>query len=354
MAVKACYGTFGRVSSWLQAIARSRAVAALAKVVWSRNLGSRRGMRCGNVAALSLIAALWAPNVHAWTQDIAGTLEVNDHYSAIWYIGEESGDLVGYVFHNLTPQGHIILQNCLPRMRCVVEDAEVVDMDADALMTIPIDSNGASAMFEIQDVSLVYMDSVYAFEEVRVNTRFGLLEVDDEQQLLFNGEPVMAPAHILSFDDELQQTQEDRDAPSLWQRFTQRVRSNFRSILGQSESDSDDSADLEPVQGDMSLMIVDGYQTASSDIIVVRNSGRGACPALFRVVTLSEAGVVSTPEFGTCSDVVRVFTLGTDEPGLEFLMTEYRGPSVPIQERLQAAMKLRRFEFFNGQVRAVQ
>lgn len=323
---------------------------------------------CSSVPGLVLAAMLWAAStqgsvVHA--ESVGGTLEVGLSYSTVWYLGEETGDVAGHVFPTQSAVGRLVLQSCLPGMYCVVDGAELDGLDFAQLQHLPVDSDGASAMFEIRAASLAYMEGVLAFEESHLNTRFGELVVDDAQRLWFNGQPVMAPAWYIDDHDVVERVSaNEQNAWPTWRRFLSGIRKNILVALGKPISEAaphaataaaraTPSTEWEPVQGDVTLRMVDGYEGASTDAVVLMSTGGTACPALFRVVTLSQSGAMATPEFGACSEVVRIFPREGTEPTLEIRMTEHRGPFNDPQERLQAAMRLQRYVFEDGQVRKV-
>lgn len=61
---------------------------------------------------------------------------------------------------------------------------------------------------------------------------------------------------------------------------------------------------LPEAQGNSSLSIVANYELGNTDVVLVQNNGGTACAALYRFITVSKADPRTTPEFGTCSDII--------------------------------------------------
>ena len=57
-----------------------------------------------------------------------------------------------------------------------------------------------------------------------------------------------------------------------------------------------------PIHGNSSLQEVGTYQLGKSDVILIQDNGGSACPVQLYFVTVSASGVKATPAFGTCTD----------------------------------------------------
>jgi hypothetical protein len=88
-------------------------------------------------------------------------------------------------------------------------------------------------------------------------TRFGTLSTNDDNLLLFNGQPVTPE-----------------------------------------------------VQGNESLSFLKTMGVGGADAVVVQDNGGTACPAQYYVVTVSAAGAKATKAFGTCSDLAKITQQG--------------------------------------------
>ena len=104
---------------------------------------------------LALVAALLACTVaataHAQTTEepLEGVLEKGPAYSALFTVSEESGDLIGFAFHNQSKAGKIILQHCQPQKVCQIRLAHTRNMEpSDALQF----ADRPSGWFEITQV----------------------------------------------------------------------------------------------------------------------------------------------------------------------------------------------------------
>ena len=198
-------------------------------------------------SAIFLLAAC------AWTfaaaETVEGVLEKSAPYSALFSASPESGDLIGYPFKNQSAVGKAILSNCLPGMLCKIGNGATRNMDGTAALKFADSPSGWLEITQAQDVG---METVVFGYEKKVKTRFGVVSVrEDDNLLLFKGKPV-APA----------------------------------------------------IEGNSSLSIVAHYEMGQSDVLLLQNTGGTACPALFRFITVSAAGLRTTPEFGTCSDII--------------------------------------------------
>ncbi|MDH5859184.1 hypothetical protein [Lampropedia aestuarii] len=231
----------------------------------------------------------------------------------------------------------------------------------------------ASAIFEIERAELAYMIPAFESGEEELQTRFGNLRIDQEQRLFFNGQAVLAP-----IDAQATATSSHANtataAQSGWLAFLANIRAHMRRALqwdvpvvrtSTEHQSNQGQADWEPVQGNSYLRMVDVYSSDAGDVVVLMDTGGTACPALFRILSVTSTGAVSTPLFGTCSDVTRIWGVEpaylqdqypnspaalAQLPVVQLAMTEFLGPFEPEQARLQAAMRIKRFEFVDGHI----
>jgi hypothetical protein len=198
-------------------------------------------------AAICILA--FCASTFAAAETVEGVLEKGATYSALFSASPESGDLIGYPFKNQSAVGKTILGNCLPGMLCKIGKATTRNMNNTAALKF---ADNPSGWLEITMAKEVGMEPVIFGYEKKVKTRYGVLSVREEDNiLLFKGKPV-APA----------------------------------------------------IEGNSSLSIVANYELGKSDVLLLQNNGGTACPALYRFITISAAGLQVTPEFGTCSDII--------------------------------------------------
>lgn len=242
-------------------------------------------------ATLILAACAWTL---AAAESVEGVLEKSAPYSALFSASPESGDLIGYPFKNQSAVGKAILGNCLPGMLCKIGDGAVRNMDnTDALKF----ADHPSGWLEITRARDVGMETVVFGYEKKFKTRFGLVSVREEGNLLlFKGKPV-APA----------------------------------------------------IEGNSSLSIVADYEMGQSDVLLLQNTGGTACPALFRFITVNAAGLRTTPEFGTCSGIIYP-SMDAKTATVTVTMNRFMGPFEPEAEKRKAYMTKTVFRFANGRV----
>ena len=63
---------------------------------------------------------------------------------------------------------------------------------------------------------------------------------------------------------------------------------------------------LPDVEDNNSLTIVAHYEVNTSDVVLVQNTGGTGYPATYTFNTLTKTSMRATPEFETCSDIIRV------------------------------------------------
>ena len=185
----------------------------------------------------------------AAAETVQGVLEKSAPYSALFSVSSESGDLIGYPFKNQSPVGKAILGNCLPGMLCTIGKAATRNMDNTEALKF---ADQPSGWLEITQAKDVGMETVVFGYEKKAKTRYGMVSVREEDNLLlFKGKPV-TPA----------------------------------------------------IEGNSGLSIVADYQVGQSDVLLLQDAGGSACPAMFRFITVNAAGLRASPEFGSCSDII--------------------------------------------------
>lgn len=200
------------------------------------------------IALLCLTTCSWAIAVTS-SGPMEGSLEKGAVYSAIFEVSPGSGDLVGHAFKNQSPVGKTILQNCLPGMLCKIAQSTTRTMND--IETLKF-NDSPSGWLEITMAHNVAMASAVSRYDKKVKTRYGVLSVnEDNNTLQFKSKP-LSPA----------------------------------------------------MEGNNSLSIVASYELGENDVYLLQDNGGSECPAMFRFVTVTAAGVRVTPEFGTCSDIV--------------------------------------------------
>lgn len=185
----------------------------------------------------------------AAAETVQGVLEKSAPYSALFSVSSESGDLIGYPFKNQSPVGKAILGNCLPGMLCTIGKAATRNMDNTEALKF---ADQPSGWLEITQAKDVGMETVVFGYEKKAKTRYGMVSVrEDDNLLLFKGKPVI-PA----------------------------------------------------IEGNSGLSIVADFQVGQSDVLLLQDTGGSACPAMFRFITVNASGLRASPEFGTCSDII--------------------------------------------------
>lgn len=96
------------------------------------------------------------------------------------------------------------------------------------------------------------------------------------------------------------------------------------SVLSRFEMDNFDDADsdkqrsvhlndvvVEPLITPRNNFIVEQvFEFNNKDVVLLMDLGGTGCPAMYRLLTLSDAGVSATDEFGTCSDLPEISVEG--------------------------------------------
>lgn len=187
----------------------------------------------------------------AHAESIQGVLEQSGGYSALFAASPESGDLIGYPFKNDSTVGKAILAKCLPGLICSIGNASTREMRNTSALTFKDQPMGWKEITRASNAGMVSAINNY---EKSVKTRFGTLAVAaDNVSLQMNGKPV-----------------------------------------------------LPGVAGNNSLSIVASYELGNADVLLVQNTGGSSCAAMYNFITLTKTSLRGSPEFGTCSDIIRV------------------------------------------------
>lgn len=230
---------------------------------------------------------------HAQTQGIEGVLELGPTYSALFTTSGESGDLVGYAFKTQSPAGRTILQKCAPGLFCKVPKGSARLMNNTSALKF---KDSPSGWYEITAARDAGMETVTLGDENAVKTRFGVISVRAEDNLLlFKGKPIN-PA----------------------------------------------------IEGNNSLSIVANYEMGKQDVVLVQNNGGSACPALFQFLTITASGIRVSPEFGTCSDII--YPTVDDKGGVNVAMPDFSGPFEPTPKQTQVRLSTKVFRYLGGQL----
>ena len=334
-----------------------------------------------SACALALAAACTA---HAET--IEGTLEHGAGHSVLWFLSPESGDLVGQVVQNASPAGQTILGSCLPGLYCEVEGVSLTELPEEQAQGLGF-SIQPSGWWLVDQARSASMKDNLPMREQAIQTRFGPLVVQD-QHLNFKGAPVMAPVPAAeaasaapAASSTLVVVSEVGSPPATWRaRLTQwwdglmrTVRQRLAALFGSGTETatataaapasapaqalaqaSDAPPDMAPVQGNNALYIVAHTERKTSDLVLLQSTGGTGCPAQYRIATLSSAGIMVTPEFGSCSDLAAL-TEPSAPSGAEWVlaMPGFLGPFGTPQEQNRAAHQLHHYVFQQGVVREV-
>lgn len=150
----------------------------------------------------------------------------------------------------------------------------------------------ASANADEQDEADENGTPVAAVDSKRAQTRFGVLSINDDNVLLYQGHPLV---------------------PS--------------------------------IEGNNGLDIIRTFRLPSRDLVLVQDNGGAACPALFHLVTVSKDGATATKGFGTCSDTVKIAQGGDS---VSITMPGFAGPFESEAAQRKAGTKQHIFEFRDG------
>lgn len=82
-----------------------------------------------------------------------------------------------------------------------------------------------------------------------------------------------------------------------------------------------------PIQGNNALTVVRRVTYPTRELVLLQDTGGSACPAQFHFVVVDARGARATAAFGTCSDLVTVHVKGET---VLVAMPEFRGPFEPV------------------------
>ena len=245
---------------------------------------------CAAIVAITLFIAI--PTL-ATAESIEGVLEQSGNYSALFAASPESGDLIGYPFKNNSPVGKTVLANCLPGLVCNISKAATREMRNTSALTFKDQPMG---WMEVTNAANAGMVSAINDYEKSVKTRFGTLAVAaDNVSLQMNGKPV-----------------------------------------------------LPGVAGNNSLSIVASYELGNADVVLLQNTGGTACAAMYSFITLTKTNLRAVPEFGTCSDIIRVTS--DLKSAVTVVMVSFRETFAPTAESGEARFTKTVFRYSNGQM----
>ena len=220
------------------------------------------------LAAVAAAIALITLAPAAQAESVEGVLETGLVWSALFGVSGESGDLVGHAFRNQSGAGRAILAACVPGLWCKAGKAntrELRDLSQLAFAERP------SGWLEITSARQVGMEAAVAGHDKSVKTRRGIVSISDDETLSFKGRPA-----------------------------------------------------LPKVEANSSLSFVASYELDRVDVLLLQNNGGSACPALYRFITVSASGIATTPEFGTCSDLI--YPTSDGQASITVAMPTFAGP----------------------------
>lgn len=99
------------------------------------------------------------------------------------------------------------------------------------------------------------------------------------------------------------------------------------------------------IQGNNGLSVLGTYQFGNSDVILIQDNGGVACPAQLYFVTVSASDVKATSDFGTCSDLMNIKQT-TDS--ISITMPGFMGPFESEAAQSKAAKKKHVYVFKGG------
>ena len=267
------------------------------------------------VTPIFLAAALSAlPFLSAQAESIDGFLERGSQYSALFTVSSESGDVIGQAFKNSSAVGKNILNHCLPDMRCTIAHGQLAAIDPQIEALLNFENHHPSGYYFIASANDISMEAAAHFNEIRLDSRYGRLHIDEEnQQLFFRDQLVTEPAPATA------KLESDNFFQRIWRRIMQFIFPEKPAQVA--------------IEGNNSLRLVASFENKTEDIIVLQNTGGSACPALFRFATISGAGIHISPEFGTCSGIFVVGQSKNDDQAITLTMTGFDGPFEPIEQQ---------------------
>lgn len=262
-----------------------------------------------------LAAALSAlPFLSAQAESIDGFLERGPQYSALFMVSSESGDLIGQAFKNSSAVGKNILNHCLPGMRCTIARGQMTTIDPQIEALLSFEDHRPSGYWFITSADDISMEAAAHFYQVRLDSRYGRLHIDEENQQLFFRDQLVTEAAPVAAELE-----SGNFFQRIWRRIMQFIFSEKPAQVA--------------IEGNNRLRLVASFENKAEDIIVLQNSGGNACPALFRFATISEKGIHVSPEFGTCSDIFVARPSKNDDQAITLTMTGFDGQFEPTAQQ---------------------
>lgn len=101
------------------------------------------------------------------------------------------------------------------------------------------------------------------------------------------------------------------------------------------------------VEGNSFLSFEKRFEFPNTDLVLVQDTGGTACPAQYYVINVSNRGARASRPFGTCSDLIYV---SRTAEGLTVSMPGFMGPFEPRRSGQQAARKRYIYTYTKGAV----
>lgn len=101
------------------------------------------------------------------------------------------------------------------------------------------------------------------------------------------------------------------------------------------------------VEGNSLLSFERRFEFPNYDLVLVQDTGGTACPAEYYVIKVSRSGASPSQSFGTCSDLIHASRTGQ---GLTVSMRGFMGPFEPRRTRERAAKKRYLYTYNHGAV----
>ena len=101
------------------------------------------------------------------------------------------------------------------------------------------------------------------------------------------------------------------------------------------------------ITGNNSLDLGEPVRIGATDVVLVTDNGGTACPYMFYFVTVSSAGAKATRPFGTCGELVSMKQTGN---AISLTMQGFQGPFEPEAEQVKAARQRHVFLYREGAV----
>jgi hypothetical protein len=105
------------------------------------------------------------------------------------------------------------------------------------------------------------------------------------------------------------------------------------------------------ITGNSSLTFQQQFTMGDKRVVLVQDNGGTACPAQFYLVTIGPKGVLTSPGFGSCSDLIKVSQKGDV---VTIAMSDYMGPGSSIAQQKKAAKSMMKFVFNVNRPEAIE